>query len=165
MIERRKIDVVRKDLGNDPERTLGIYLDRQKPWGWALWTKADLEHALEAWNDLVSPINDRLPEPHAEPLSEASLFEVDDFRVADIEEGSFAWAIYAKACRPNFQFFAQGLQLAFRGQLLANPFRQAWVGQTPHQGLPWSPGVFPLPILLSTQRANSWMNAYEYEVG
>lgn len=35
MIERRKVAVVHKDLGNESERTLGVYLDRQKPWGWA----------------------------------------------------------------------------------------------------------------------------------
>lgn len=94
MIERRKVAVVHKDLGIVTERTLGVYFDRQKPWGWAPWTKADLKDALEAWNDCISAINSRLPEPHAEPLSGASLFEVDCLRAAAIEEGGFAWVLY-----------------------------------------------------------------------
>jgi hypothetical protein len=165
MIERRKVAVVHKNLGIEPERTLGVYLDWQKPWGWAPWTKADLEDALEAWNDLVSAINDRLPDPHDEPLSGASMFEVDDLRVAAIEEGSFAWEFYSKARKPKFQFLAPGLQLASREQILTNPFRQAWESQNSHQRSPWSPEVFPLPILLGVQRDKSWVDTHEYKVG
>jgi hypothetical protein len=165
MIERRKVAVVHKTLGNGPESTSGVYLDQQKPWGWAPWTKADLEDTLEAWNDLINAINDRIPEPLAEALSNASLFEVDDLRAADIEDGSFAWEFYSKARKPKFQFLAPGLQLASREQLLANPFRQAWESQKPYQGLPWSPDVFPLPILLGVQLAESWVDSHQYEVG
>jgi hypothetical protein len=165
MIQRRKVAVVHENLGNEPGRTLGVYLDQQKPWGWAPWTKADLENALEAWNDLVSAINDRLPKPHAEPLSGASLFEVDDLRMAAIEEGSFAWEFYTKACKPEFQFLAPGLQLASREWILTNPFRQAWESQNPHRGSSWSPEVFPLPILLGAQLAKSWVDSHMYKVG
>lgn len=75
-------------------------------------------------------MNDQLPKPHAEPLSGASMFEVHDLRAADIEEGSFAWEFYSKACRLKFQFLAPGLQLASGEQLLASFFRQAWESQT-----------------------------------
>jgi hypothetical protein len=165
MIERRKVAVVHKDLGIVTERTLGVYFDRQKPWGWAPWTKADLKDALEAWNDCISAINSRLPEPHAEPLSGASLFEVDCLRAAAIEEGGFAWEFYTKACKPKFQFLAPGLQLASREQILTNPFRQAWERQNPHRGSSWSPEVFPLSILLGAQRARSWVDTHEHKVG
>jgi len=165
MIEQRKVAVVHKSLGNGPESTSGIYLDQQKPWGWAPWTKADLKNTLEAWNDHISAINDRLPEPHAEPLMGSSLFELDNLRAAGIEEGSFAWEFYSKACRPKFQFLAPGLQLASVEQLLANPFKQAWESQKPYEGLPWSPDVFPLPILLGVQLAESWVDRHEYKVG
>lgn len=165
MTERRKVAVVHRSLGNEPEPASGVHLDSERPWGWAPWTKADLEDSLEAWNNLISAVNDRLPEPHAEPLSSMSLFGVDDLRAADVEEGCFAWEFYSKACRPNFQFLAPGLQLPSRGQLLANPFRQAWESQTPHQGLPWHPDMFPLPILLGTQLEKSWVDTHEYKVG
>lgn len=165
MIERRKVAVVHKSLGNGPGPASGVYLDSERPWGWAPWTKADLEDSLEAWNDLISAINDLLPEPHAEPLSSASLFEVDDLHAADVEEGCFAWKFYSKARRPSFQFLAPGLQLPSREQLLANPFRQAWESQAPRRGLPWEPNMFPLPVLLGTQLAKSWVDTQDYKVG
>lgn len=165
MIERRKVAVVHKSLGNGPEPASGVYLDSERPWGWAPWTKVDLEETLEAWNDLISAINDRLPEPHVEALSGTSIFEVDDLHAANIEKGCFVWEFYSKACRPNFQFLAPDLQLASREQLLANPFRQTWESQNPHQSLPRHPDMFPLPILLGTQLAKSWVDTHEYKVG
>ena len=165
MIERRKVAVVHKSLGDGPEPASGVYLDSERPWGWAPWTKADLEDSLDAWNDLISAINDRLPEPHAEPLSGASLFEIDDLRAAGIEKGCFAWEFYSKACRPSFQFLAPELQLPSRGQLLANTFGQAWDSQNPHRGSLGRPDVFPLPILLGAQLAKSWVGTHEYKVG
>jgi hypothetical protein len=168
MIERRKVAVVHKDLGNGPDPASGVCLDAKDPWGWASWTTADLEDTLEAWDDLINAINDRLPEPRPEPLSRVSLFEVDDLRAAEIEEGSFAWEFYHKACKPHFRFLAPGLQLASREQLLGSPFRPAWEVQKP-SGKPGdrmgSPDVFTLPILLGPQLAKSWVDQYQYEAG
>lgn len=164
MIERRKVAVMHKDLGKGPDPASGVCLDMKEPWGWASWTKADLEDALEAWNDLIGAISDRLPEPRPDPLSRSSLFEVDDLRAAEIEEGSFAWEFYTKACKPYFQFLGPGLQPASREQLLSRPFRSVWESQNPRPGL-GSPEIFPLPILLGSQLANSWVDSYQYEVG
>jgi hypothetical protein len=164
MIERRKVAVVHRDLGGGPDPASGVCLDEKEPWGWASWTKADLEDALEAWNDLISAINDRLPEPYSEPLTHTSLFEVEDLRAAAVEEGSFAWEFYSKACRPHFQFLGPGLQIVSREQLLAAPFKRAWEEQKPQGGL-HSPELFPLPILLGSQLAKCWADCYQYEVG
>jgi hypothetical protein len=117
MTERRKVAVVHKDLGNGPDPASGVYLDTQTPWGWAPWTKANLEDALDAWNDLLSAINDRFPEPHAEPLSGPCIFDVEDLRAVNIGDGSFVGEFYKKACRPFFQFLAPGLELASSEQL------------------------------------------------
>lgn len=164
LIERRKVAVMHKDLGKGPDPASGVCLDMKEPWGWASWTRADLEDALEAWNDLIGAINDRLPEPRPDPLSRSSLFEVDDLRAAEIEEGSFAWEFYTKACKPYFQFLGPGLQPASREQLLSRPFRSVWESQNPRPDL-GSPEIFPLPILLGSQLAKSWVDSYQYEVG
>ena len=170
MIERRKVAVVHKEFGNGPDPASGVCLDMRDPWGWASWTKADLDDSLEAWNDLISAINDRLPEPRSDHLSSrTSLFEVADLRAAEIEEGSFAWEFYRKACKPYFRFLAPGLQLASREQLLSSPFRPAWEAQTP-SGKPGdrmgTPDTFPLPILLGgPQLAKSWVDQYQYAAG
>jgi hypothetical protein len=168
MIERRKVVVMHKDLGEGPDPASGAVLDMKEPWGWASWTQADLEDTLEAWDDLICAINDRLPEPRPEPLSSTSLFEVDDLRAAQVEEGSFAWEFYRKACKPYFQFLGPGLQLASRDRLLSSPFRRAWESQEPMQRIvrgPGRPEIFPLPILLGSQLAKSWVDHYQYEVG
>lgn len=169
MIERRKVAVVHKDLGKDSDLVSGVHLDSKNPWGWAPWTQADLEDTLEAWNDLISSINDRLPQPRPEPLSRTSLFEVDDLHAAEIDEGSFAWEFYRKACKPHFRYLAPGLQLPSREQLLSLPFEPAWEGQKPTRikmrGYGGDLDIFPLPILLSTQLAKSWVDRYQYEVG
>ena len=68
MIERRKVAVVRKDLGDGPDPASGVCLDTRDPWGWASWTHNDLEDTLEAWNDSISAINDQLPEPRSNPF-------------------------------------------------------------------------------------------------
>lgn len=164
MIERRKVAVVHKDFGTEPDPTSEVCVDMKEPWGWAAWTKADLKDALEAWDDLIGAINDRLPEPRTESLSSASLFEVDDLRTAGIEEGSFAWEFYSNARRPYFRFLGPGLQPATRAQLLSNPFKSAFEMQNPRQGLE-RPEIFPLPILLGSQPAKSWVDSYQYEVG
>ena len=124
MIERRKVAVVHKDLGDGPDPASGVSLDEKEPWGWAAWTQADLEDTLEAWTDLINAINGRLPEPRPDPLSSMSLFEIDDLRAAHIEEGSFAWQFYLKARKPHFQYLAPGLQLPSRDQLLSLPSNQ-----------------------------------------
>jgi hypothetical protein len=165
MTERRKVAVVHKDLGNGPDPASGVYLDTQTPWGWAPWTKANLEDALDAWNDLLSAINDRSPEPHAEPLSGPCIFDVEDLRAVNIGDGSFVGEFYKKACRPFFQFLAPGLELASSEQLFDDVFRRAWETQDPHGGGRGSPDVFPLPILLGSQLAKSWVDAHQYEVG
>jgi hypothetical protein len=169
MIERRKVAVVHKDLGNGPDTASGVSLDGKDPWGWAPWTQADLEDTLDAWNELICAINDRLPEPQSDPLSRASLFEADDLRAAGIEEGSFAWEFYRKARKPYFRHLAPGLQLASREQLLSLPFKPAWESQLPKRvamhGSGTPPDVFPLPILLGSQLAKSWVDCYYYEVG
>jgi hypothetical protein len=169
MIERRKVAAVHKGLGNGPDPASGVSLDSKDPWGWAPWTQADLEDTLEAWNNLISAINNRLPEPRSDPLSRTSLFEVDDLRAAKIEEGSFAWEFYRKACKPHFRYLAPSLQLASREQLLSLPFKPAWESQLPKRlamhGTGTPPDVFPLPILLGSQLAKSWVDYYQYEVG
>lgn len=165
MTERRKVAVVHKELGDGPDPASGVCINMQKPWGWAPWTKADLEDALEAWNGLISAINDRLPEPHAEPLSGPCMFDVEDLRGTNIEDGSFAGEFYRKACRPFFQFLAPGLELASREQLLDDVFRRACENQNPRRGGRGSPDIFPLPILLGSQLAKSWVDAHQYEVG
>lgn len=164
MIERRKVAVVHKDLGSGPDPASGVNLDTKEPWGWASWTKADLEDALHAWNDLICAINDRLPQPRAEPLPVTRLFEVHDLRAAGIEEGSFAWEFYSRACRPSFKFLGPDLQPASKEQLLNNPFRSAWECQNPQQSF-GRPEIFPLPILLGSQLAKSWVDNYHYKVG
>ena len=163
MIERRKVAVVHKDLGSGPDPTSGVGLDMKEPWGWASWTEADLEDALDAWNDLICAVNDRLPQPRAEPLSATTLFEVDDLRAAGIEV-SFAWEFYSRACRPYFKFLGPDLQPASKEQLLNNAFRSAWECQNPQQNF-GRPEIFPLPILLGSQVAKSWVDSYQCQVG
>jgi hypothetical protein len=169
MIERRKAAVVRKELGNGPDPASGASVDSKYPWGWAPWTQADLDDTLEAWNELIRAINARLPEPRSDPLSRTSLFEVDDLRAAQIEEGSFAWEFYRKARKPHFQHLAPGLQLASREQLLSLSFKPAWESQLQKRlamyGTGTPPDVFPLPILLGSQLAKSWVDYFQYEVG
>ena len=169
MIERRKVAVVHKDLGDGPDPASGVSLDEKDPWGWAAWTQADLEDTLEAWTHLINAINDRLPEPRPDPLSSMSLFEIDDLRAAHIEEGSFAWQFYRKARKPHFQYLAPGLQLPSRDQLLSLPFKPSWESQLPKRvamhGSGLLPDVFPLPILLGSLPAKSWVDYYYYEVG
>lgn len=113
MIERRKAVVVHKCL-RDSEIDVDSGVERdgmREPWGWAPYTRIDVEDTIEAWNRLLKAINELLPEPQAEPSfpNTTGLFEVADFEAAGIREDSFAWHFYRKASRPSFRFMGPGL--------------------------------------------------------
>jgi len=115
MIERQKAVVVHGPFTNcGPDPVTGVICDGLRhPWGWASYTRADLDETVETWHGLISAINERLPEPHPDPLSNCpGLFEASDLATAGIAEDSFAWQFYRKARRPHFRFLGPGgLQL------------------------------------------------------
>jgi hypothetical protein len=114
------------------------------------FAKQDLTDTLEAWHDLVSAINSRLPEPKAEPFVECGLYSQDTLRAAGIEEGSFAWEFLSNAWRPadGITRLGPGLRLATDDQLVNNPWKS------------WRSAVsvtdFPFPLLIGSTSISSW---------
>jgi hypothetical protein len=167
MIERQKAVVVRDPLHNGtPDPATGVSRDGlRQPWGWALYTKADVDDAVEAWHDLIKAINTRLPEPHPDPLSkDPGLFDARDLVVVGIAEDSFAWQFYHEARRPCFRFLGpNGLQVPSTEQLAESvrlfeaaratslTDRPSWTHNDP-------PG-HPLPILLGQSGTKFWSHA------
>lgn len=130
-------------------------------WAWYNFTQADVDDAIAAWNDLVHLINERIPGTTQEPFS-PGLFEASDLVAAGIKEGTFAWAFYRKACRPNFRFVAPGgLQVPSRDQLLNSPFEKGWESNTKHPSCPKP--ILPLPVLLGEELTDSWVDEYQYK--
>jgi hypothetical protein len=158
MIERQKAVVVHGPFTNhEPNPATGVVCDGLRhPWGWASYTTPDIDETVEAWHDLISAINKRLPEPHPEPLSNyPGLFEASDLATADIAEGSFAWHFYRKARRPHFRSLGPGnLQLPSINQLVNQPFEVAW-GTLSSDRPSWIHNYkpnHPLPVLLGQSR-------------
>lgn len=166
MIKRCKAVVVHKSLRYDEvDVESGITRDGMKePWGWAPYTRIDVENTIEAWNKLLEAINERLPDPQAGTCSSTTtgLFEVNALDEAGIREESCAWQFFRKARRPSFQFLGPGLQLPSWDQLMYSPFDAAWNARPPNYLKPTS---FPLPIFLGQQRAKSWVEGYQFEAG
>jgi hypothetical protein len=166
MIERQKGVVVRDPFNNgEPDPVTGVSCDGlRQPWGWASFTRADVDESIGAWHGLINAINERLPRPHPEPLSDSpGLFDVSNLVAAGIAEDSFAWQFYRKARRPHFQFLGPGLQLPSAQQLTENLalFETAWANFAagyPSSRRPYKPG-HPLPILLGQSHAKFWSDA------
>jgi hypothetical protein len=167
MIERQKAVVVRDPFHNgasDP--VTGVSCDGlRQPWGWASYIRADVDESIGAWHGLIRAINERLPQPHPEPLSDPpGLFDVSDLVAAGIAEDSFAWQFYRKARRPHFQFLDPDLQVPSPQQLTENLalFETAWVNcaaSYPSSRRPYKPG-HPLPIILGQSHTKFWSDAH-----
>lgn len=114
------------------------------------FAKQDLADTLEAWHDLVSAINSRLPEPKAEPFVECGLYSQDTLRAAGIQERSFAWEFFSNAWRPaaGISWLGPGLRLATDDQLI-NESWKSWRAQDRNSD-------FPLPLLVGDTSISSW---------
>jgi hypothetical protein len=161
IIERRKAVVVRGLFGVDPVTGVSSY-DIRHPWGWATYTRADVDETIEAWHGLVNAINNRLPQPHTEPLADSrGLYEATDLAAAGIAEGSFAWQFYTQARRPRIRSLGPGnLHLPSTEQLTSTTalFETAWANSLAAKPT-WlsecKPG-HPLPILLGHSSTKFW---------
>lgn len=172
MIERQKAVVV-YDLSTNRDihtKSNAIFEPIRQPWGWAPYTRADVEETVEAWHELINAISDRLPQPYAEPLSNSpGLFTTDDLTAAGVAKDGFAWQFYCKARRPHFRCLAPGnLQLPSISQLIDSIaiFEAAWasyVSGHPYV-IPEDKPDHPLPILLGHAHTEFWSSAYGSEM-
>lgn len=170
MIERKKAAVVPSPFTNyEPDAETGVVGDGLRyPWGWASYTRSDIDETVEAWHDLISAINKRLPESHIEPLSNCpGVFEASDLAAAGITEDSFAWHFYHKARRPHFRSLGPGnLQLPSIDQLVNHPFEAAWktfCSDRPSWIHAYKPSR-PLPILLGQSHTEFWSDEYGSQI-
>lgn len=114
------------------------------PWVIVPYTAKDLQNTLDAWNQLVQAIEERMPSPP--PCADAvhGLYEDSVLRDAGMLIDGFATKFFAGARQPRFKYLAPGLRLPAADELISGPFRDLEDTDMP---------IKPIPVLLADSMA------------
>jgi hypothetical protein len=103
MIVQGKVLAVDESYSGEQERT--------EPWIMPSYTEQDLEDTLQAFEQLVDAIHDRMPSPAQSAGN--GLFEIVTGGHPEIlPANSFAYRFLARCLRPSFTYIAPGLSIA-----------------------------------------------------
>jgi hypothetical protein len=131
-----------RDPATGAKRTGEVY----NPWVIVPFTAKDLQDTLDAWNQLVQAIEERMPSPPPRVDAVHGLYEDSVLRDAGMLVDGFATRFFLEGRQPRFKYLAPGLRLPTADELTPSPFRDLEDTDMP---------IKPIPILLANTMAHT----------